>query len=75
MVDHLFPHKGNTELFEKTDNHLPLCESCHNTVTAKFDRKGKSDELVEGKIKWLNDRRTMQHDPKAVKVLSNYRED
>lgn len=58
VVDHVTPHKGDRELFEKSGNHIPLCFVCHNTVTTKFDRNfvaGVSD--ISDKIKWLNDTR------------------
>ena len=33
VVDHVVPHRGNQELFWRTDNWQPLCSSCHSTKT------------------------------------------
>lgn len=38
VTDHLQAHKGDEALFWKLDNFIPLCHSCHNTITTKFDR-------------------------------------
>lgn len=72
VVDHLRPHKGDENLFKQTDNHIPLCESHHNTVTALFDKRGMP---IEKKIAWLNQHRhngTTDWTPKRVKVLPRY---
>ena len=37
VVDHIQPHKGNQDLFWDTDNWQALCQSCHNSKTAKHD--------------------------------------
>jgi len=37
VVDHITPHRGNTELFWETDNWQPLCKSCHDRKTAGED--------------------------------------
>ena len=37
VVDHIIPHKGNTELFWDETNWQSLCESCHNRKTASED--------------------------------------
>jgi 5-methylcytosine-specific restriction endonuclease McrA len=74
VVDHLVPHQGDERLFKKLDNHIPLCISCHNTVTAKFDRNYVAGSPITEKIKWLNQNR-MPGDggnPRRVKVLSSY---
>lgn len=34
VVDHIIPHKGNTELFWDTDNMQSLCKKCHDKKTA-----------------------------------------
>ena len=73
-VDHLTPHQGDEKLFKKTDNHIPLCESCHSTVTAKFDMKYRAGNPITDKIRWLNSRRTTTDtwSPKKVKVVPSY---
>lgn len=37
VVDHITPHKGNSELFWDSANWQSLCESCHNRKTAGED--------------------------------------
>lgn len=63
-------------LFEKTDNHIPLCQKDHNFVSAKFDAKHVVGSSIERKIGWLNSRRVPSDEwiPDKVKVLPNYRE-
>lgn len=75
VVDHVIPHKGDIVLFEKLDNHIPLCENDHNFVSAKFDAKFKIGSSNHEKISWLNGRRvpTEEWIPEKVKILPNYR--
>lgn len=74
VVDHLKPHQGDEILFKKTDNHIPLCERCHNTVTMKFDKKYKPGYSMTPKIEWLNRKRIPggKWEFKRVKVLTRY---
>lgn len=75
VVDHLVPHQGDEMLFRKLDNHIPLCISCHNTVTSLFDRKHVTGTPVTEKIKWLNSGRIPGADgwhPRRIKVLASY---
>jgi 5-methylcytosine-specific restriction enzyme A len=37
VVDHIVPHKGNTELFWDEENWQSLCDSHHSRKTAKED--------------------------------------
>ncbi len=76
VVDHLRPHQGDAALFEKLDNHIPLCIPCHNTVTTKFDRHYRPGNSIAAKIEWLSRNRIVGDGqiPKRVKVLSVYRE-
>ena len=69
VVDHVTPHHGDIVLFEKNDNHIPLCEVCHNRVTALFDRRHRSGDLGLPKLKWLSDQRTARGLTFKVKVL------
>lgn len=73
-VDHLKPHLGDEFLFKKTNNHIPLCISCHNTITSLFDRKYRAGGSIDEKIKWLSRKRIPggEWNPKKVKVLPNY---
>ncbi len=73
-VDHLIPHQGDEKLFKKLDNHIPLCVSCHSTVTSKFDRYYRPGNPVTEKIKFLSRNRfpTDTWIPTKVKVLASY---
>lgn len=75
VVDHLIPHKGDAKLFEKLDNHIPLCVSCHNMVTALFDKSYKPGQSIEKKVAWLSRERltAVGMDWPAVKVLGKYK--
>jgi 5-methylcytosine-specific restriction endonuclease McrA len=74
VVDHLKPHQGDEQLFKKTDNHIPLCVTCHNTVTSLFDRRYQAGNPITEKIQWLNRRRQAREGwlPRRVKVLPTY---
>lgn len=74
VVDHLIPHKGSVKLFKKLDNHLPLCEKCHNTITALFDMKYIEGQDISMKLRWLHDARMRMplEKMKRVKVLAKY---
>lgn len=72
VVDHLKPHQGCEKLFKQTDNHIPLCIVCHNTVTTMFDRDYKAGNSITDKIEWLNRKRTPGVHDRRVKVLPNY---
>lgn len=37
VVDHVQPHKGDQDLFWDSTNWQALCQSCHNSKTAKED--------------------------------------
>lgn len=60
-VDHIEPHRGDTALFMRPTNHLPLCHKCHSYVTGAFDRPGK-----EGKLEWIS---MMKNNEIRVKVI------
>ena len=72
VVDHLVPHKGDSHLFTKLDNHIPLCEKCHNYVTTKFDRFYSPKTGIQGKLKWLHANRGRNDLHSRVKVLPKY---
>lgn len=74
VVDHLIPHKGDQKLFEKTDNHIPLCKSCHDQCTGYFDRKYKVGSSIKDKVDWMKWRRAALSLTFKVIVLPNYRE-
>lgn len=68
MCDHIKPHKGNWALFEDTQNHLPLCEECHNYCTANFDKF--DNPKTEEKINWLVNKRKSNELSKKVYILN-----
>ncbi|RTL05268.1 HNH endonuclease [Candidatus Dependentiae bacterium] len=70
-VDHVVPHKGNVALFEKLDNHIPLCTRCHNTCTALFDRH--AIPKTQEKLVWLQKNRELKDVRIRIKVLSKYK--
>jgi 5-methylcytosine-specific restriction endonuclease McrA len=72
VVDHLVAHKGDIGLFEKLDNHLPLCKKCHDTITARFD-KDWTPEKFEQKLHFLSAMRVKHSVSTSVKVLGRYR--
>lgn len=71
VVDHIRAHKGDKELFENTHNHIPLCISCHNFVTGRFDKY--PEPKTEEKCKWLVKNREMLRVNVSVKVIFNYK--
>lgn len=72
VVDHITPAKGDSALFKKLDNHLPLCNICHNTITARFDRNYKVGEPIEPKLRWIAAIRSRNMITIRVKVLPSY---
>lgn len=73
VVDHVTPHLGDVALFEKLDNHIPLCDTCHGRVTVFFDRKYRKGTVPEKKLQWLSDSRKKLDLTFRVKVLPSYR--
>lgn len=74
VVDHLEPHQGDKTLFEKLDNHIPLCRKCHDTVTAKFDRNWSRGKSITPKISWFSKNRMVKGLTFRIKVLPTYEE-
>ena len=37
ILDHIIPHKGNSELFWDESNWQTMCWSCHSSKTNKYD--------------------------------------
>lgn len=52
VVDHLKVHRGDIALFEKNDNHIPVCTECHNKITALFDRYPV--QKYQEKLNWMS---------------------
>ena len=69
-VDHLHPASKRPDLFDNLQNHIPMCVSCHSTVTAKFDRK--QGENYKEKIKWIVDQRKFFNITVKIKILDKY---
>jgi 5-methylcytosine-specific restriction enzyme A len=40
VVDHIVPHRGDRDLFWRSDNWQPLCKPCHDRKTATEDGGG-----------------------------------
>jgi len=70
VVDHIVAAKDDRELFEKLDNHLPLCHICHNTITALFDRHAK--QKLKEKLEWIAEKRKIHGINIVVKVLPKF---
>lgn len=67
VVDHVYPHKGDVQLFEKNDNHIPLCKPCHDTITGLYDNQVTPNTIE--KLKWLKDSREKYQIKVRVKVI------
>lgn len=72
VVDHLIPHQKDIVLFKKTDNHIPLCASCHNKITALFDRRYRAGNPITKKLEWLSFQRGQRGLSRRVKVMPSY---
>lgn len=68
VVDHWRAHKGDTALFEDPENMIPMCKSCHSTVTQLYDKGPVAD--VQGKLKWIELKRQETETFTRVKVVS-----
>lgn len=65
-VDHIVAFKGDLVKFWDVTNMIPLCHSCHNTITNLFD-KGPVPN-TEGKMKWISRKRQETETIVKVKV-------
>jgi len=72
VVDHLVPHQGDVVLFKKRDNHIPLCKSCHDTITAIHDRRYRPGNPIDRKLLWFANKRSLKDLSFRVKVLPTY---
>lgn len=71
VCDHIVAFKQDLELFMSVTNHMPLCVHCHNTVTGLFDRHDEPD--LDGKLKWIAQKRKEFNIKIKVKVLPYYK--
>lgn len=67
VVDHIIAHKDNETLFWATTNFMPLCKSCHDTITANFDRY--NPPKTEEKMKWVDASRYKHSITTRVKIV------
>lgn len=68
VVDHLYAAKIDREtLFWKVDNYLPMCITCHNVVTGKFDRH--NPPLTQEKIKYIERMRKVNGINTSIKIV------
>lgn len=72
VVDHVRPHQGDEKLFKQRDNHIPLCASDHNYITAKFDRNFPVGGSIDPKLRWLSTCRLRRGLTFKVKVMPSY---
>jgi 5-methylcytosine-specific restriction endonuclease McrA len=66
VTDHIQAHKGDENLFWKIDNFIPLCFSCHNTITGLFDRH--TTQRYREKLIWIS-RERIKNECKVTKVV------
>jgi 5-methylcytosine-specific restriction enzyme A len=67
VIDHIVPHKGRVDFFWDITNFIPMCETCHNIVTAKFDKHGS--HLVVEKLQWIEKNRKFFSVRVKVKIV------
>ena len=65
-VDHFKAFKKDEKLFWDIENMLPLCNECHNTVTANFDKY--NPPKTKEKLEWINLKRIQSETFIKVKV-------
>lgn len=69
VVDHYVPWKLDKEkYFWNETNYIPLCSTCHNKITAMFDRY--KDPLVKEKSEWIKKERERNNVTVKVKIVS-----
>ena len=71
VVDHLYVHDGDVELFEATHNSVPMCRDCHNFVTSRFD--AIKPQRIQEKIDWIKESRARTGTKTVIKVLDSFR--
>jgi 5-methylcytosine-specific restriction endonuclease McrA len=67
VVDHVIAAKGDEKKFWEVTNLIPLCKSCHDTVTARFDRY--VIPKTEEKMKWIAAKRLETDTSVRVKIV------
>ena len=70
VVDHIQAHKGDMEKFKDVKNHMPLCKSCHDYVTGKFDRE--ATPKTKEKLEFISRQRDIRGNNSRIKVLPGY---
>lgn len=40
VVDHITPHKGDSDLFWQASNHQALCKHCHDSHKQRLEKSG-----------------------------------
>ena len=68
VCDHIKAHKGDWDLFEDTENHLPLCHNDHNYCTSNFDKYDVPK--TKEKIEWITAKRRSSGLTRKVYILS-----
>jgi len=67
VCDHVVAHKGDMNKFWDEKNYIPLCTTCHNIATGRFD-KFDPPKTAE-KMKWLERQRELNGVKVSVKVV------
>lgn len=67
VVDHERVHKGDKSIFWDTNNFIPMCKVCHDTITASFDRY--EPQKYEDKMNWINNKRLQCCISSVVRVV------
>ena len=66
-VDHMVPTRSDRDGFFKKGNHVPLCHSCHSTVTQLFDLF--DPPRTNDKILWMQGQRKIHGIVRAIRVI------
>lgn len=67
VVDHVISAKGDEKKFWEVTNMIPLCKTCHDIITANFDR-GVVAKTAE-KMQWIEAKRMETDTNVRVKIV------
>ena len=70
IIDHIVAHKGDRVKFEAVNNHMPICKTCHDTVTGLFDKQ--EPPKTQEKIEWINAKRLEKNVTIVIRGLPRY---
>lgn len=54
VVDHIQPHRGDSQLFWDSSNWQPLCKRCHDSDKQMLEKSGevRNEFTEDGRIVW-----------------------